>query len=386
MPKKIRILIFIDWFLPAYKAGGPIRSIANLVDNLHADFDFYIVTGDRDLGDKHTFKEIVLNSWVDRMNYKVIYLTPKFQKVNKFKSLFNELEPDIVYFNSLFSYCFTLKPYWYLRNKNVKFLLAPRGMLGSESLKIKSFKKNIFLRLTKLTSFFKNIQWHASSNIELEEIKKFYGKSSMVEVLPNLPVLSAHSVSLKESDNNEPLNLLFIGRIVPIKNVVFLLKVLKKIEFNVELNLIGPLEDEVYWNQCKNLIDDLPENCRVNYLNERDPETIKSYIIKSDLFISTSLNENYGHSIVEALSKGCPVLISDQTPWKHLEKFNAGAVLPLNLELFKEKLNYFNNLSIEEWNDYRIGSLEFFKKNIDLDVFKEQYCKMFNSLAQNMIK
>ena len=55
MPKKIRILIFIDWFLPAYKAGGPIRSIANLVDNLHADFDFYIVTGDRDLGDKNPF-------------------------------------------------------------------------------------------------------------------------------------------------------------------------------------------------------------------------------------------------------------------------------------------------------------------------------------------
>ena len=78
---------------------------------------------------------------------------------------------------------------------------------------------------------------------------------------------------------------------------------------------------------------------------KKDPESIKKYLVKSDLFISTSLNENYGHSIVEALSQGCPVLISDKTPWKQLEKFNAGADLPLKLDLFAEKLNYFNSLS-----------------------------------------
>ena len=64
MPNKIRILIFIDWFLPAYKAGGPIRSIANLVDHLNGDFDFYIITGDRDLGDVKPIKDIFLNSWI----------------------------------------------------------------------------------------------------------------------------------------------------------------------------------------------------------------------------------------------------------------------------------------------------------------------------------
>ena len=33
-------------------------------------------------------------------------------------------------------------------------------------------------------------------------------------------------------------------------------------------------------------------------------------LVNADLFVSTSLNENYGHSIVESLSCGLPVLIS----------------------------------------------------------------------------
>ena len=42
---KPSVLITIDWFDPAYKAGGPISSIVNLINHLHKDFDFYVFTG-----------------------------------------------------------------------------------------------------------------------------------------------------------------------------------------------------------------------------------------------------------------------------------------------------------------------------------------------------
>ena len=106
MPKKVRILIFIDWFFPAFKAGGPIRSIANLVDHLHESFDFYLITGDRDLGDQDSFKNIELNKWISKENFKIIYLTLAFQKTSKYRSLFKEIQPEIIYFNSLFPYEF----------------------------------------------------------------------------------------------------------------------------------------------------------------------------------------------------------------------------------------------------------------------------------------
>ena len=130
MPKKTKILVFIDWFSPAYKAGGPIRSIVNLIDHCQNDFDFHVITGDRDLGDEYPFKEIVLNSWIESMNYKIIYLSRKKQNFNEFKKLFDEVRPDVVYFNSLFSYKFTLKPYRCLKNNEVNFLLSPEECLA----------------------------------------------------------------------------------------------------------------------------------------------------------------------------------------------------------------------------------------------------------------
>ena len=45
------VLVAIDWYLPAYRAGGPIRSIANLVAALGDEIDFRIVCGNRDLGE-----------------------------------------------------------------------------------------------------------------------------------------------------------------------------------------------------------------------------------------------------------------------------------------------------------------------------------------------
>ena len=40
--KNKKVLICIDWFLPAYKAGGPIQSISNMVNHLknHIEFGF----------------------------------------------------------------------------------------------------------------------------------------------------------------------------------------------------------------------------------------------------------------------------------------------------------------------------------------------------------
>lgn len=45
---KPTILIFIDWYKPGYKAGGPIRSVSNMVDALKDDFQFYIITRNTD--------------------------------------------------------------------------------------------------------------------------------------------------------------------------------------------------------------------------------------------------------------------------------------------------------------------------------------------------
>ena len=46
------MVIACDWFDPAFRAGGPVRSLFNLVDLLHSDYNFRIICGNQDYGSK----------------------------------------------------------------------------------------------------------------------------------------------------------------------------------------------------------------------------------------------------------------------------------------------------------------------------------------------
>ncbi len=58
MHTKKRLLVFISFYLPGFKAGGPIKTIQNMVTQLDGDLDFCIVTRDRDLGDTEAYSSI----------------------------------------------------------------------------------------------------------------------------------------------------------------------------------------------------------------------------------------------------------------------------------------------------------------------------------------
>ncbi len=72
------------------------------------------------------------------------------------------------------------------------------------------------------------------------------------------------------------------------------------------------------------MLASLPENVQVEYRgnlpNERVAETLFGY----DFFFLPTLGENFGHAIFESFSAGCPVLISDQTPWRNLAEQHLG--------------------------------------------------------------
>ena len=63
MNVKKNILIFSDWYLPAYKAGGPVKSIAALTYHLKEDYTFYIITGNKDLFSSEPYPHIQSNGW-----------------------------------------------------------------------------------------------------------------------------------------------------------------------------------------------------------------------------------------------------------------------------------------------------------------------------------
>ena len=131
-----KILLFTDWYEPGFKAGGPIQSCKNIIKTLSNDFNFWIFTSDRDLGDSEPYKNIKRDSWINLGNsVSIWYASPEFLKSSNIRKIITEVSPEIVYLNSMFSSAFSLMPMWILRSLKFegRIILAPRGMLNTSA-------------------------------------------------------------------------------------------------------------------------------------------------------------------------------------------------------------------------------------------------------------
>ena len=120
------------------------------------------------------------------------------------------------------------------------------------------------------------------------------------------------------------------------------------------------MENNAYWEECQQLIAELPKNITVKYAGELPHHELEKLIVAHHAFILPTRGENFGHAIFESLSAGCPVLISDQTPWNGLEQANAGWALPLlKQDLFTSKIQEVCRMDEKEYNEVSLAAYSF---------------------------
>ncbi|MEI6500977.1 MAG: glycosyl transferase family 1, partial [Armatimonadota bacterium] len=212
---KPTVLIFTGGYLPGFKGGGPIRSIAGLVSHLSDEFCFTIITADRDLGDAAPYDGVPTDRWVGVAEAEVRYLPPDRTSLSALVSLLRETPHEALYLNSLFSPAFTLRPLLLRRLGLVPrrpVILAPRGELGAGALAAKGLKKRLFLTLAKLGGLYRHVLWQASSGYEQAEIVRCFPLAQVV-VARNLasPSSSAPTERHKQAG---ALSLVYLARIV----------------------------------------------------------------------------------------------------------------------------------------------------------------------------
>jgi len=318
-----KILIIIDWFLPGTKSGGPVRSYANMIAHLGAYHDFYIITRDTDYCSEDVYADINSNTWNQLDAHTSVYYFSK-QKLNRanFTKLLNETPFDIAYINGIYSWNFSILPLWLLRkHKNV--IVAARGMLNPQAFSVKKTKKKVFLAIAKLLKLYKNVKFHATNADEANHIKAILGKQSKVHVAPNLPRISKENSTSKKVKSS-PTTFVNIARISIEKGTLTMIDALHKVKKALVLDIFGPIYDEAYWELCQKSIGTLPNHIKVSYKGILRSEDVPIILKNYDFFVLLSEGENFGHAILEALMAGCPVIISDQTPWKQLENKRVG--------------------------------------------------------------
>lgn len=296
------------------------------------EFDVSVLTTDTDHGETVPYAGIPTGRWLSNLHpdFKVNYLRKAGLNSQTLKKELLSTEADFVYLNQMFSPLFVVYPLWlkYRGLLKSKIVLCPRGALYDSALSVKPWKKTPFLKLFRALGLHKKIVFHATNQREKEAIRRFFPGSEIViaDNLPNSNQPDFFAV-LKQKGK---LKLIFVARIVPIKNLLFALEALRSVRATIELTVVGPVEDKHYWEACRQAIEQLPGNILVDYRGPTRNEDLMPILQEHHLFILPTTGENFGHSIFEALLAGRPVLISDQTPWLKLSERQMGWDLPLN--------------------------------------------------------
>jgi len=378
---KKKILIYVRYYLPGYGSGGPVISISNMVKALSQCYEFYIVCLSNDFGEKKAYKNVSGLSWKNFGGAQVLHVDKYKSPFAGFLSIVQKLEPDIVYCNSFFDPFFTFIPLLHYQKKEIKVIIAPRGELTPGALSLTVLKKKLYIYIFMKTFILNKITWHASTENELNQISSNIGiNPKKISVAKDIAFFDeSQSKFIQSYKDSNKLKIVFLARITPVKNLMYILDVLKFCDSEIVFDIYGAVDEKKYWDQCKKKINSLPKTISVNYLGLISNELVNQTLADYHLFFLPTLGENFGHSIFEALSVGLPVLISDQTLWTEIvNKCNYAAIPLKDQRKYIDFIQHLSKMDNDEFNDLNSHAAKVFNKYISSNNQTTTYNELFS--------
>ena len=220
------------------------------------------------------------------------------------------------------------------RNRSCRLVVSPRGTLSRWAFGRNRFQKEIFWRLLQRPAVAAAACFHATAESEVEDIRRV-GFKQPICILPNgidLP-------PLEQGSDGGRRQLLFLGRIHPVKGVDILLRAWHAVEHRFpewELHVAGP-DNRGYLAEMQALAAEL----RLERLVFRGPlygdEKWQAYR-KASLFVLPTHSENFGITVAEALAAGIPAIVTRGAPWAGLVQHGAGWWIEIGVDPLVECL------------------------------------------------
>lgn len=357
--------------------------MVNLVRELHEEYDITVVCKPHEMGEAEQLKGIEVNGFVDwESKAKVYYWQYGWKQRNELEKLIEEIHPDIIYVNGLYSLYFNFFPLWYavkLKKKkpSLQLVLSARGMLHPGALSQKPLKKKLFLRLFRFLHLHQQITWHATDEQEEQFIRNKMGSDLKIKQAANFPNLLAFVNGPAKKEDQ--LIMGTVALISPMKNHLEVLRACTHVKASVDWHIYGPVKDNEYWNNCEALIKTLPDHIRVHYHGELPPHLLTEAMAGFQVFIMPSKSENFGHAIAEALSAGKPVITTKTTPFADLEEHHCGFSVDTNQlqnGLIKS-IEHFATMNEQEFADSAKAAKTYIEQRTNKVTLKEMYHSLF---------
>ena len=346
----MKILHVVPTYIPAWRYGGPIRSVHGLCKalvELGHDVDVYTTNVN---GSGITNVPIGISVSLEGVNvsyFEVNFFRRIYYSSSMKKSLNQNIEKyDLVHIHSVFLWP-TLCAARIARKHSIPYIISPRGMLVLDLLFKKSFlKKIVWILLFERKNIFGASCLHVTSKLEVDEIKKiFFIKSKKIINIPNGISKHAQILDLKEKyEYDERLKrvgeyILYVGRLSWKKGLDRLIKSMTHIR-NVNLIIAGN-DEENYTKVITKLIEDNKLENRIiiwGGVNEKQ----RSYLMQNaKLFVLTSYSENFGNVILEAMLERCPVALTEGVGlYEKIIKAQVGTHLSKSSKKIGKEINF----------------------------------------------
>lgn len=343
-----------------------MQSLTNLILTLEHFYDFSVLTTAYDLLSVQPYPNVKENSWntvklPGATTPLEVYFAGHGRPTSaELRSIISSVNPQIIYLNGIFSFRLFLLPLLFRKKlaNEYETIVCPRGMLQQGALAVKSGKKRLYVKVLQSSGLLKKVKWHATTDDEQVDIKRYFPVNKGVFVAPNIPKTPYSEITIPEKKVGS-IKLIYLSLITHKKNLHLLVEVLSEIKENVTLDIYGPVKDEDYWQECQQLI--MGTKGRITYKGDIKPTEVQKVLSSYHALVLFTKGENFGHAIYESLSVGRPVITSHFTPWNDLQLQKAGD----NVNIFDKE-----NCKVAVLNFIRMDSNEY-----------SEYCKSAHQAA-----
>jgi glycosyltransferase involved in cell wall biosynthesis len=332
----MRILHVVPTYLPAVRYGGPIFAVHGLCRALASKgHQIEIVTTNID-GPEKSDVPVGVPIWLDGV--QVRYFTSDFlRRLSWAPSLARALRLEVAEFDLIHLHSVFLWPTWaaarLARKAGVPYLISPRGMLVKDLIERRSsMVKGAWINFIEKSNIERAAAIHVTSDIEEQELRRFQWRLPRVAMIPNGVENLESTADTKPSKDaaeiasHQPL-VLYLGRISWKKGLDRLLSAFARSRTG-SLAIVGP-DDEGLVPDLQRLAQRLEISDRVHFLPRMVLGADKESLFRAArLFVLPSYSENFGNTVLEAMQRGVPVIVTPQVGAKDIVRTaHAGIVV-----------------------------------------------------------
>ena len=316
----LRVLHVTPTYIPAWRYGGPIRSVHGLCAGLaRLGHEVHVFTtpvngsGDSEvpLGRPVSLDGVSVWYFPSRRLRRLYWSPPLAAALREQLCRF-----DVAHLHSLFNWP-PAAAARRCREAGVPYLVAPRGMLVRELVGCKStFLKTLWLALLEKRNLEGAAGIHATSPLETEDAVKFGYRFPPFYVVPNgvdaellAPETAAPSPLVRELCGGAPY-LLFMGRVHWKKGLDRLLRALVLLE-GVNLVIAGN-DEEGYRRGLEEQAAGLGLCDRIVYTGPVGGADKPELLRHCRMLVLPSYSENFGNVVLEAMALGRPVVVTPE--------------------------------------------------------------------------